>query len=96
MPRITVLSPVSERAGFDIEIPMNPRPKLNRGLRIGLLSNGKPKVPEFFEGIVSVMSGRVDVAPIVLDKGNTALPAPLEMLAQLAANCDLVVTAMAD
>lgn len=95
---LKVLSPTSERQGIELAqpVPHNRRPSLNPGLRVGLLGNSKANVVELFEGMEQGLRPFVSNELVVVDKGNSAVPAPAALLDELASRCDLVITAMAD
>jgi len=67
------------------------------GLRLGVLDNSKGNADYLLKFIVEGVTAAVPVASMVsLRKGNNSLPAPGGILDQLAAEADIVVSAMAD
>ena len=67
------------------------------GLRLGILDNSKGNADHLLKFIVDGVKALVPVASVVsLRKGSVSLPAPKEILDQLAAEADFVVSAMAD
>ena len=67
------------------------------GLRLGVLDNSKGNADYLLKFIVEGVTAAVPVASVVsLRKGNNSLPAPGGILDQLAAEADIVVSAMAD
>ena len=67
------------------------------GLRLGILDNSKGNADHLLKFIVDGIKALVPVASVVsLRKGSVSLPAPKEILDQLAAEADFVVSAMAD
>ena len=67
------------------------------GIRLGLLDNSKGNADHLLRFIVDGVKALVPVASVlVLCKDSVSLPAPKEILDQLAAGSDYVVTAMAD
>ena len=67
------------------------------GIRLGLLDNSKGNADHLLRFIVDGVKALVPVASVlVLRKDSVSLPAPKEILDQLAAGSDYVVTAMAD
>jgi uncharacterized protein YhfF len=67
------------------------------GLRLGVLDNSKGNADHLLRFIVEGVKAAVPVASIAsLRKDSVSLPAPGAILDQLAAEADLVVTAMAD
>lgn len=67
------------------------------GIRLGLLDNSKGNADHLLRFIVDGVKALVPVASVLaLRKDSVSLPAPKEILDQLAAGSDYVVTAMAD
>lgn len=67
------------------------------GLRLGILDNSKGNADHLLKFIIDGVKAAVPVASVVtLRKGSVSLPAPNEMLDQLAAETDFVVSAMGD
>ncbi|MBI3045667.1 MAG: hypothetical protein HYY78_22900 [Betaproteobacteria bacterium] len=67
------------------------------GLRLGVLDNSKGNADHLLEFIVEGVKAAVPVASVVaLRKATVSLPAPKDILDQLAAEADFVVSAMAD
>ena len=68
-----------------------------RGLRFGVLDNSKGNADHLLRFIVEGVRAAVPVASVVmLRKGSVSLPAPGELIDQLAREADFVVSAMAD
>ena len=67
------------------------------GLRLGVLDNSKGNADHLLRLVVEGVKAALPVKSVVsLRKGNVSLPAPGEMLDQLARDADFVVSAMAD
>ncbi len=67
------------------------------GLRLGILDNSKGNADHLLKFLVEGVKALVPVASVVsLRKGSVSLPAPREILDQLTAEADFVVSAMAD
>ena len=67
------------------------------GLRLGILDNSKGNADHLLKFLVEGIRAQVPVASVVsLRKGSVSLPAPKEILDQLAGEADFVVSAMAD
>ena len=67
------------------------------GIRLGVLDNSKGNADHLLRFIVDGVKALVPVASVLaLRKDSVSLPAPKEILDQLAAGSDYVVTAMAD
>lgn len=68
-----------------------------RGIRLGVLDNSKGNADHLLKFIVDSVKASVSVASVVtLRKASVSLPAPAEILDQLAREADVVVSAMAD
>ena len=69
-----------------------------KGIRLGVLDNSKGNADHLLRFIVdSLETSGVCVASVVMTrKGSVSLPAPAEILDQLAKEADVVVSAMAD
>lgn len=67
------------------------------GLRLGVLDNSKGNADHLLRFIVDGVKAALPVASVVMTrKGSVSLPAPGGILDQLAAEADVVVSAMAD
>jgi len=67
------------------------------GLRLGVLDNSKGNADHLLRFIVEGVKGALPVASVVMTrKGSVSLPAPADVLDQLAREADFVVSAMAD
>ncbi len=67
------------------------------GIRLGVLDNSKGNADHLLRFIVEGVKALVPVASVLsLRKDSVSLPAPKDILDQLAAGSDYVVTAMAD
>ena len=76
---------------------MNERRIETRGIRLGVLDNSKGNADHLLKFIVDSVKSAVPVASVVtLRKASVSLPAPNEILDQLAEEADVVVSAMAD
>jgi hypothetical protein len=68
-----------------------------KGIRLGVLDNSKGNADHLLRFIVDAVKASVPVSSVVsLRKGTVSLPAPAAILDQLAAEADVVVSAMAD
>lgn len=95
---VTVLSPVAEVWGAVTSHATTRKraPKPRSDLRIALLSNSKANVDHLFAGLTTVFEAEAVGTAALYDKGNAAVPAPPEMLEEISARSDLLITAMAD
>ena len=67
------------------------------GIRLGVLDNSKGNADHLLRFIVDSVKAQVSVASVVtLRKASVSLPAPAQILDQLAKEADVVVSAMAD
>ena len=67
------------------------------GLRFGILDNSKGNADHLLRFLVEGVKAQTAVASVVsLRKKSVSLPAPAEIIDQLAAEADFVVSAMAD
>ena len=67
------------------------------GLRLGILDNSKGNADHLLKFITDAVKAALPVASVVaLRKGSVSLPAPKAILDQLAAETDIVISAMAD
>jgi hypothetical protein len=68
-----------------------------RGIRLGVLDNSKGNADHLLKFIVDAVKSRVPVASVVtLRKASVSLPAPADIIDQLAGEADVVISAMAD
>jgi hypothetical protein len=68
-----------------------------KGIRLGVLDNSKGNADHLLKFIVDSVKASVPVTSVVtLRKGSVSLPAPGDILDRLAAEADVVVSAMAD
>lgn len=66
-------------------------------VRLGLLDNSKANADHLLRFVMEALRAELPVKSITATrKDNVSLPAPREVLDRLAAECDFVVTAMAD
>lgn len=73
------------------------RPSALHGKRVGLLANGKPNSVEFLEALGRLLRERHGAAELFAAcKPSSSRVAPDAVLAELAAHCDVVVTAVGD
>ena len=73
------------------------RPGSLDGLVIGLLSNNKPNSELLLRDVADLLKQRYAIKDVVeANKGSHRVPAPAEMIADLAERCDVVITATAE
>ena len=73
------------------------RPASLDGLTIGLLSNNKPNSELLLRDVADMLKREYTVKDVVeANKGSHRIPAPAEMIADLAERCDVVITATAE
>ena len=74
-----------------------PRPGSLDGLVIGLLSNNKPNSELLLRDVADLVGQQYAVKDVVeANKGSHRIPAPAEMIADIADRCDVVITATAE
>lgn len=67
------------------------------GKVVGLLSNNKPNSEMLLRGVVDLLKEKYQVKEVVeANKGSHRIPAPKDMLEDLATRCDAVVVATAE
>ena len=73
------------------------RPATLDGKVIGLLSNNKPNSELLLRDVADLIEAECDVAGVIAaNKGSHRIPAPAEIIADLAAKCDVVIAATAE
>ena len=73
------------------------RPGTLDGLVIGLLSNNKPNSELLLHDVANLVKKQYVVKDVVeANKGSHRIPAPAEMIAELADQCDVVIAATAE
>ena len=74
-----------------------PRLSSLNGMVIGLLSNNKPNSELLLRDVADMLKRQYAVKDVVeANKGSHRIPAPTEMIADLAERCDVVITATAE
>jgi len=95
MAKVTLVVP--EAPVPDAAISAGQRKTGGGGLRMGVLDNSKGNADHLLNFIVEGVKAVLPVASVVMTrKGSVSLPAPGEVLDQLAREADFVVSAMAD
>ena len=73
------------------------RPRTLDGLVVGLLSNNKPNSELLLRDVANLVKKQYAVKDVVeANKGSHRIPAPAEMIAEMAEQCDVVITATAE
>ena len=94
-PKVVVLDPTVE--ALPDEIALAERPAELAGLRVGLLDNGKAGVARFLDHLEAALGEQFAGLQFVrARKPNASRPAPADTLDQLAAQSDVVVSAVGD
>ena len=92
-----VLLVVPEAPASDGTAKVDERRIDKRGIRLGVLDNSKGNADHLLQFMLERVKAEVAVESVVLlRKATVNLPAPADMLDQLAREADVVVTAMAD
>ncbi|MGH3168843.1 MAG: UGSC family (seleno)protein, partial [Trebonia sp.] len=76
--------------------PRAPRPASLRGKRVGLLINTKQNARPFLEEVGRLLEDRYDVSLTQRTKLNFAVPEPDEVIKELVATSDVVITGVGD
>jgi hypothetical protein len=92
---LTLLDPLT--AARPAHVTRARRPRSLRGKRVGLLANGKANSQEFLTALGALLRERHGARPVeIVGKPSASRMAPADTLDQLAAQCDVVVTAVGD
>lgn len=95
MAKIQVLSPVGEVKSEHFAAP--PLPAEWAGRKVGFIDNTKHNFDRLAEGIGAILRERYGVSEVVIRrKANASTPAPPELVAALAKECDVVFTGSGD
>lgn len=95
MARIRVLSPVGEQTVEAVTVPALPADLAGR--TVGFLDNTKANFDRLAAEVGALLRERYGVAAVVhRRKANAATPAPPDLVAALAKECDLVFAGSAD
>ena len=95
MSRIRVLSPVGEVTAETMAVPSLPRTW--QGRTVGFLDNTKSNFDRLVSDIGALLRDEHGVARVIhRKKANASTPAPPELLAEMAKECDVVFAGSAD
>ena len=95
MAQIRVLSPVGLAARQTTVAP--PLPREWAGRTVGFLDNTKSNFDRLAEDLGALLRERYGVKAVLrLRKANASTPAPPDLIAELAKQCDVVFTGSAD
>ena len=95
MGRVRVLSPVGVAAGEAFTVPSLPREWA--GLTVGFLDNTKANFDRLTAEMGEILRTSHGVARVVhRRKANASTPAPIELIAAMAKECDVVFAGSAD
>lgn len=95
MARIRVMSPVGEVKQERFAVP--PLPEDWQGRVVGFIDNTKHNFDRLAEGLGALLRERHGVRTVVhRRKANASTPAPPELIAELAKECDVVLAGSAD
>ena len=95
MARITVLSPIGVVSAAGFTAPALPTSLAGRTL--GFIDNNKPNFDRLAAEMAELLTERFGIGRVVhRKKANASTPAPPEMLAELAKECDVVLAGSAD
>jgi hypothetical protein len=92
---LTVLDPTSEPMPQVAE--MAPAVDRLAGKRVGLLNNGKRNGDRILDEVLKILSAEGQPAEVIRRmKDNVSKPAAPDIIEELAASCDYVITAIGD
>ena len=92
---LAVLDPTSPPLPVDAR-PAN-RPETLNGLTLGLLDNHKHNAAELLDEVTEMLSTHYEFASVVrASKSVVSRPCPQEIVEDLVAQCDVVITAIGD
>jgi hypothetical protein len=95
MAQIRVLSPVGVVAAHTVAVP--PLPRDWSGRTVGFLDNTKSNFDRLAEEMGTLLRERHGVQAVLrLRKANASTPAPADLIAELAKQCDVVFSGSAD
>jgi len=81
----------------DAATPLAPRPAALQGLRLGVLDNSKWNANKLLRGAAATLSARIDFAAVTYYvKHSFSKDADPALIARIAAECDIVLTAIGD
>ena len=81
----------TESTPYDLEYII---PGDGDGVTVGLLANGFPDSQAFLEKLGEAISAKFSKVQIkIWNKGNAAIPAPEEMLAEIESQCQVAIAA---
>ncbi len=94
----TIMDPTAQPdAPSRAELTLAPRPPSLRGLKLGLLENGKQNARLFLEELAGVLRERYGVGAVELRRKEVfTAPAPPELVEEMGSDCDVVVTGIGD
>lgn len=93
----TIIDPTVLTAPASSPVPASaPRPASLDGLRVGLLENTKHNAAEILAAVGDELAAHHDVALVPLTKRAFAMPLPDDLVAELVAECDVVVLGVGD
>jgi hypothetical protein len=76
--------------------PRAPRPASLRGVRVGLLINTKQNARPFLEEVGRLLTEKYGVSVTARTKLNFAVPEPDEVIKEMAAEADVIITGVGD
>lgn len=84
-------------AEVERRIELNPRPTSLEGLTVGLVGNWKPNAAVLLKEVARLLEEKYGTSKTVLrEKHSCSIPAPIPLLDDIAAECDVALTAMGD
>lgn len=94
---IDIIDPTGSRSAVQASGSDAPRPPQLRGLRIGLLENGKRNAAQVLDAVGRVVAERHEPGALVpRTKKQFAMPLPEDVVSELTQDCDVVVLGVGD
>ena len=94
MPVFEMMDPTVQPAGASVGLAE--RPADLRGGRLVLMDNGKHNARQLLEAVYEILEPELAPSQVLWRSVPTTLPAPEDLLDEIAADCDLVIEAVGD
>lgn len=91
---LTLCDPTAQPAVDSVGLA--PRPESLRGRRLGLVQNTKNNADDLLTGVFTLLESELEPAEVVRHTVPITVPAPDDLLDEIATECDLVIQAVGD
>jgi hypothetical protein len=92
-----LMSPFGARIPRPATSGLAPRPESLKGLRLGLLNNGKRNADLLLEQVLTELTAELEPAAVIRRrKPGAGVPGPQNLLDELSAECDAVIVGVGD